>query len=176
MKNRLCVILYYCFRPLPLPLPLLLLLFLLRLLLLLLFIYMLTFSDLIIQKDLASSIRCASIAVFLMSIFYLGPLVVQLLNIILIMYYKLPPESSLEPREGGSLSFIAAIKEVGRSTLDRYDFSYLKLFRDIVFAPITEELVFRALLINIMYRQSCTNSSSCTKELALHCRYGGTFA
>ncbi len=120
--------------------------------------------------DLASSARSAAIAIVLMSIFYLGPIMVQLLNILMRMRYKLP---SMELREE-CISPILVIKEIGHNTLDRYDFSYLKLFRDIVFAPVSEEVVFRALLINIMYQQSCVSSGKsvkeCTTEIAFHCR------
>eukprot|EP01041_Mallomonas_annulata_P009935 gene9935-20660_t len=90
-----------------------------------------------------SSIR----TIILMIIFYLGPFIANLSFLFLDRNYLITMNGHLHPRDTKKSYF-----EVFTSMLQRYKSSYpnIILLRNLIIAPVTEEICFRALMIPVL--------------------------
>eukprot|EP01038_Epipyxis_sp_PR26KG_P007745 gene7745-10522_t len=85
---------------------------------------------------------------FLMGIFYLGPLIANILLASKCIYFEVNYYGKLSLKADPSL--INSAKSYLISLSSEYNFDII-LFRNLVFAPITEEIVFRSVMLPILF-------------------------
>lgn len=112
-----------------------------------------TFFELIgIRLD--NLVLSVNLTIFLMLIFYMGPLTVQIIKVFVDMRYKIDPlTGDLKLREKDPITAI----ELLQWKFQRSRIANIEIFRNLIFAPICEELVFRALLVPILFHHYCGN-------------------
>ena len=109
-----------------------------------------------IGLKLENMLSSAFTTLMLMSIFYLGPLVVSAAMVIICMGYEVLPSGELKAKESRSNPAIELYKqaqEYCKSTIVsiRDEYGFLCITRNLIFAPITEEIAFRSMMIPVLY-------------------------
>ena len=91
-----------------------------------------------------------------MSTFYLGPLVVSIIMIIVCVSYDVLPSGELKAKESKysiATELYKQAYEYYRSIMNtmRDECGFLFITRNLIFAPITEEIAFRSMMIPVLY-------------------------
>lgn len=89
-------------------------------------------------------------SIVLMIIFYIGPISCQICLFFLELFYEIDHKGSMK-RRSSSIHPSFILREYFQNAFEQY--SRIILFRNLVFAPITEEVVFRCLNIAILINE-----------------------
>ena len=108
----------------------------------------------------------------LMMIFYLGPVVVQITLFILDVLYDVESNGQLRPLPAGVSIFSSLHRTLRSEYFSVCDFIGLygtATFRNLFFAPVTEELIFRTIIVPIMFSYYCVSRGVLTPfQVALY--------
>lgn len=116
-----------------------------------------SFSD-SIGLSLRTTFPSILLSFFLMMIFYMGPITVQMALFLLNILYDVRNDGRLMPLAHGTTYLSSMYKAIQTEILKIYvTFNILDttLFRNLIFAPVTEELVFRAIVVPVMFSYYC---------------------
>lgn len=104
-----------------------------------------------------NNVQCIACSIMLMSIFYLGPITVAASKFITSLRYHIGYDGrlSLLDKKKGMLQEL----KVCMKMLSMYDVIAIRAF---IIAPITEEIVFRGLMISLMYMNATTAATATT--------------
>jgi prenyl protein peptidase len=96
----------------------------------------------------------------------LGPIIVNIIYIIIICSYNITITGKLIKKQN-KINILYELSKI----IDNYIQSYSKiaLFRNFIFATITEELVFRALMIPVLYKSLVLESNYSSFHIILIC-------
>mmetsp|Transcript_23771 Transcript_23771/g.34032 ORF Transcript_23771/g.34032 Transcript_23771/m.34032 type:complete len:274 (-) Transcript_23771:380-1201(-) len=101
----------------------------------------------------------------LMTIFYIGPLLTNAIMVHKMRSYDITNNGILLFRNDKKLSYYQIIKS--SCTSYWYEIGPLIIFRNIIFAPLSEELVFRSILIPSLYIALIQQDPTCSHHSSL---------
>ena len=96
------------------------------------------------------AVRAAGTTLFLMGVFYTGPLITRLITLVMMCNYHIDYYGNmtlLKPDARKKAGFIHILKSFIGSKIQLLQSKGLESFRDHIFAPMSEELVFRSIIV-----------------------------